>query len=132
MSDSRAAIERTFKAFFHRDMTEEDWQRACEGKDLPTPATLNALPTDEALDRLFDAVDAALYRGHGRDWPEIDEWMRRFDPDEISNLSVLVGVLSITLPCIASDWRVAWAHKAAMVIRDREPSRSARLLRGLV
>ena len=100
--------------------------------NLPTLAELCDPDIDAALDRLFAAVDDALYAGHElRSWPDLDHWIRSIDPAHLSP-ELIVGVLMATLPVQRQPWRRTWASRATLAIRIMEPAEAAEILRGLV
>lgn len=79
---------------------------------LPTAADMMALPNARGLDLLFDAVDSALWAGGDREeWPAVESWLDGLDPADLSS-TLIVGVLSITLPVKTLPSRVRWVPRA--------------------
>ena len=102
-------------------------------RNLPTARELMGLPDpDQALDRLFDSVDDALWAGHeDQAWPHLEAWVTNIDPSDLSTVLV-VGVLSILLPMRDRNqpWYTAWYARAEAVLRERRPDELTELVRG--
>lgn len=114
---------------------EASWLLACEGPRLPLGLELQAIEQkegpDRALDLLFEAVDAALFRGHYDGWTEVERWLAMNEPEDFRTTHLIVGVLSITKPCEEKEWRKDWASRARKWLAIVAPDRVDRLMRGL-